>query len=88
MVSDVWFCTKHPETWYAVWLLQDLTSLDGGYEEEGMGTDDSSSTGEGTWCCLHSVPAHVSCIRAEFWWMGDINVDDLQPLHPQHKPHA
>lgn len=27
------------------WVLQDLTSLDGTYEEEGMGTDDSSSTG-------------------------------------------
>lgn len=26
--------------------LQDLTSLDGTYEEEGIGTDDSSSTGE------------------------------------------
>jgi hypothetical protein len=26
--------------------LQDLTSLDGTYEEEGMGTDDSSSTGK------------------------------------------
>lgn len=28
-----------------VGFLQDLTSLDGTYEEEGMGTDDSSSTG-------------------------------------------
>jgi hypothetical protein len=33
-----------------VWLvLQDLTSLDGTYDEEGgMGTDDSSSTGART----------------------------------------
>lgn len=73
---------------YAVLLLQDLTSLDGGYEEEGMGTDDSSSTGKGTWWCLHSVAAHVSCIRAEFLVDGWVSTSMIHNLQPQHKPHA
>lgn len=49
--------------------LQDLTSLDGTYEEEGMGTDDSSSTGEcvcawAVWM-LASTAAHIRqlCLR-------------------------
>jgi hypothetical protein len=44
-------------------LLQDLTSLDGTYEEDGLGTDDSSSTGQHI--CLRTGRGQINCFSPQ-----------------------